>query len=287
MQRNTVSGPAAARRREVNNLLRPQSLLSNIDLTPRPSSTVSIGGKLYRRVDDGRADVLVELPRMSPAEQAMRERGVRQAVTMAGSPAAAAAFDVATLLGMSAEQRDRTMKFGEAVGSIFSAAAPLGATRATPGPVFRERLPPESFQRPASRPFTVKAGHPPGVQVSVTAAMVGTGRRTKPRQNPPGWRGNGPRYNEARAHLQAVNLGGSEDLANKMTLNQNPTNHPQMSKFEKDVATRARQGEVVEYTVMPLYRDPNDRPEVVILTATGSRQPPKAVLLSNKPYKRR
>lgn len=191
--------PSQPWRREVNNLLRPQSPLRDIDLTQRPGRTVSIGGKLYRTVDNGHAEVLVEVPFISPTEQAMRERGVRQAVTMAGSSAAAAAFDAATLLGASPEQRDVAMNIGAAVGSVFSAASPLGATRARPAPVDRNPFKEASVTRAAVRERPMSAsGLAQGGQVTATREVLGTGQRVNQRYDPPGWRGDGDRYEEDR-----------------------------------------------------------------------------------------
>ncbi len=38
-----------------------KSRSERLDLTPRPSSTVTIGGQTYRGFDNGRADVLVPI----------------------------------------------------------------------------------------------------------------------------------------------------------------------------------------------------------------------------------
>lgn len=66
-----------------------------------------------------------------------------------------------------------------------------------------------------------------------------------------------------------------------MTLTQTPTNSPQMSSFENDLARRVRAGEVIDYSVTPLYGDGALAPAAVLLTAAGTRSQPTARVIWN------
>jgi hypothetical protein len=44
-----------------------------------------------------------------------------------------------------------------------------------------------------------------------------------------------------------------------------------MSGFERKVANKARAGEVVEYSVTPLYKGGRRQPHTILLNALGSR----------------
>ncbi|MBL8773068.1 MAG: DNA/RNA non-specific endonuclease [Phenylobacterium sp.] len=118
-------------------------------------------------------------------------------------------------------------------------------------------------------------GNPQGTSAFVTRDMVGPGRRADRRIQPPGWQGDGRRYREARGHLHAAQLDGSyNDRRNFVTLRQDPTNNSHMKVFENDVARRARSGEVVEYSVTPIYdgRGGAKPPGMILMTARGSRR---------------
>jgi hypothetical protein len=56
-----------------------------------------------------------------------------------------------------------------------------------------------------------------------------------------------------------------------VTITQHPTNSPQMRDYEQDVARRVRAGEVVEYSVVPLYNEGMLPPSTIVMTAHGSR----------------
>ncbi|MGH6965912.1 MAG: DNA/RNA non-specific endonuclease [Phenylobacterium sp.] len=121
-----------------------------------------------------------------------------------------------------------------------------------------------------------------GATATITASMIGAGTRADWRQTPPGWQGNGRTYNEARGHLIAKLLGGlGGEPRNLVTLTHRGANAPQMSNFEREAARRARSGEVIEYSSLPLYGGRALPPEAVLLTALGSRGAPSAALIRN------
>ena len=62
--------------------------VARLDLKPRNGPTVSIGRKTYREIDNGRANVLVEVndTLASPAELAERRRGIERALFIADHP---------------------------------------------------------------------------------------------------------------------------------------------------------------------------------------------------------
>jgi len=113
--------------------------------------------------------------------------------------------------------------------------------------------------------------------------MLGTGARASRRLAPPGWQGNGNRYNEARGHLLAKSLGGAGGLESRnfVTLTQKGANSPQMQAFEQAVARKLHAGEVVDYSVTPLYDDGVLQPSLIVMTAHGSGSGPSARLVRN------
>ncbi|MFF4542785.1 DUF6531 domain-containing protein [Streptomyces sp. NPDC001435] len=95
------------------------------------------------------------------------------------------------------------------------------------------------------------------------------------RITPPGWRGNGDAFNEARGHLLARILGGPGKgrlgRQNLVTLTQNPSNSPVMSKYEAMVYAAVNDGEIVQYSVKPVYAGTNPIPLRLELRAYGNR----------------
>ncbi|MFN3583179.1 DNA/RNA non-specific endonuclease [Phenylobacterium sp.] len=147
----------------------------------------------------------------------------------------------------------------------------------------RASVTPTSLPRPNIRYRNAGAdGQATGVTATVTKSMLGTGTRADPRLTPPGWQGNGLTYNEARGHLLARQLGGrGDEPRNLVTLTQNAANSPHMSGFERQVARRVRDGEVVEYSATPLYSRGILPPAAMLLTAQGSRGAPAARIIQN------
>lgn len=114
-------------------------------------------------------------------------------------------------------------------------------------------------------------GRPTGVQATITEDMIGTGTKASQDIIPPGWSGNGIDFNEARGHLLGAQLGGSGDIAeNIVTLEQNPANSPVMRGFEIQVRNAVEGGQVVEYSVSPIYNGDNLVPRGVTINASGS-----------------
>ena len=127
-----------------------------------------------------------------------------------------------------------------------------------------------------------------GTNAWVTRDALGRGRRPDRRLEPPGWSGNGRTFNEARGHLHAGQLGGPhDDMRNFVTLTQNKANTPHMKTFEDSVAGRARAGEVIEYSVTPLYGAGVLPPGAILMTAHGSRGAPMARVVQNPAGRRK
>jgi len=75
----------------------------------------------------------------------------------------------------------------------------------------------------------------------------------------------------ARGHLLAKQLGGSgSEPHNIVTLFQNPVNTPFMSGYEALVRKAVESGEIVTYSVTPIYSGSELMPIAVTLQATGS-----------------
>lgn len=149
-----------------------------------------------------------------------------------------------------------------------SIAARLGRVGVLPTAVRVPRPPP-----PPPRPGTAfgaldDLGRPTGASATVTRDMLGTGSRAV--REPPGFGGQAAGH--ARGHLIARQLGGSgRDPRNLVTLFQRPANSPAMRGFENAVRAAVERGEVVRYTVQPIYRGSEVIPRAVTLTARGSR----------------
>jgi hypothetical protein len=262
-----------------------ESLADRVRRTPRPEPTVTIGRRPYAGVDSGRANVLVPAsdPQVSAAELAERRRAVSRLMFMADSPLGSAAYDVATAMDASPQARDGALVAGGLVDATMTGAAPFGVqVRGGASPPTRGSGP-LGFERPSVRSRGANAsGQAQGKDMTVTRPMLGTGSRANGRVNPPGWQGNGNKFNEGRAHLHAKQLGGlGKTLSDLVTLTQNPTNSSHMATFENKVMRRVRDGEVVEYFVRPLYRDGILPPTSILMSAYGSRGAPIARLVEN------
>lgn len=251
---------------------------------PPPIPTVWIGGRTYRQVDNGRANALVPFaPLVSPAELAERQRGIARVGFMAGSPIGSAAYDFATLANASPGARDGALVVGGLVDAAMTGAAPRGATaRGQTEPPKRQADPLPAMQVDIRLRNLNAKGQAQGANATITESMLGTGSKAYWRRKPPGWKGNGDIHNEARGHLLASELGGSgEDMRNLVTLTQNKANSPYMRSFERQVASRVRGGEVVEYSATPLYCEGVLPPSSILLTAYGSRGAPMARIIQN------
>ncbi|MFD7500487.1 DUF6531 domain-containing protein [Streptomyces sp. NPDC059850] len=127
-------------------------------------------------------------------------------------------------------------------------------------------------------------GRPTGVSACLRPEML---RKGTPAGDlwPPGWRGNGKLFNEARGHLLGNRLGGhgKGDLAyhNLVTQTNNPTNSPhQRDQVENEVFKAVKRGEIVQYTIKPIYEGTNPIPIRLEYTAFGNR----GFTLPNNPH---
>lgn len=247
------------------------------------AGTVTIGSQVYREIDNGRANVLVPAvnPYVSPAELADRRRVASQALSMAEQPLAGVAYGLATLAQASPQVRDGLMAFGSVADSALQGFVPRGVSSRKPTTPPRRDLLSPTLQRDSHRLGGLSTqGQASRSDATLTASLLGTGSKAK-RAPPPGWRGNGRTYNEARAHLVAASLGGSGGAQNIVTMTHNGVNNGLMSRFEGGVRDRVRTGEVIEYSAVPLYGKGALPPSAVLLTAFGSRQQPIAKVIMN------
>lgn len=261
------------------------SIVDQLNLEPSPGRTVSIEGRLYEQVDNGRANVLVPFgayPAAAPLN--VDQSGAVQRVDlMLSSPIGGAAYGISTLFGAPQEVSDAALMAGATADVALRFAPSAGVSRSPPILLEREAGALVIQQPRIFNPELNSSGQSGVGRATVIEGMLGTGTRATGRLKPAGWIGNGKKTSnnyinssrleslEARGHIIANLLGGSgKDIRNLMTLTQNPTNHPQMSAFEAMVAKRARNGEVVDYQVTPLYSEDFLPPSGVLMVAVGS-----------------
>ena len=252
---------------------------------PREDQTVSIGGQVYRSIDNGSANVLVKAddPLLPPERLAQQRAAIVRSLFMAQHPLAGGAYGIAVLANASQRACDGALAVGGLADTVLQGAAPLGAW-IRPRPSLQEpKLPAETWVRPSIRLRDQNdKGQALGINATLTSRLLGTGSDTNRRMSPPGWQGNGRIYNESRGHLLARRLGGSgKDPRNIVTMTQNGTNNPEMSKFEGRVAKLIKGGDIVEYSSIPLYNADSLPPSMVLLSAQGSRGAPMARLFRN------
>jgi len=114
-------------------------------------------------------------------------------------------------------------------------------------------------------------GRPTQIQARITQDMIGTGSAASRNIQPPGFITGARGSNRARGHLLGEQLGGSgREARNLVTLQQNPANSPRMRDFETAVRQAVEGGQVVEYTVTPIYNLTGRIPQGVTLSARGS-----------------
>lgn len=126
-------------------------------------------------------------------------------------------------------------------------------------------------------------GRPTGITARITPDMIGTGAKAG-RPTPPGWVDNS---GFARGHLFARQLGGGKEAENIVTLIQRPVNAPVMSGFEGAVRTAVEgtkdvPGQIVNYTVTPLYKGSELMPAAVQIIAKGEDGFNLAVTILNR-----
>ncbi|MFF5709973.1 DUF6531 domain-containing protein [Streptomyces sp. NPDC012756] len=121
-------------------------------------------------------------------------------------------------------------------------------------------------------------GRPTGVYACLRPEIIDAKKGTEAgKLKPPGWRGDGTAFNEARGHLLADRLGGAGKgrLAwhNLVTQTQTPTNSPdqrdQVEQVIFDQVTKNK--EVVQYHIKPIYAGSNPIPIRLEFTAFGNK----------------
>lgn len=259
----------------------PYRRIDAIRRAPRLSPTVRIGGQTYREVDNGRANVLVPVDdtRFTPAERAAQQEGIVRSLFMAEHPFGAIGYGVAATAGAPQRTRDALL---QGLGLVDEAAS---------GGVFRARItrprpnPPQQALN-LTRPSIVyrernAEGQARGATASVAQSMRSNGTKARRRIRPVGYVDSGEPWNHDKGHLIASRFGGSgRDPANLMTLERS-ANQEHMKDFENDVARRVRGGETIDYSVTPLYANGRSPPSLVLMTAFGHREGPKARLIRN------
>ena len=124
-------------------------------------------------------------------------------------------------------------------------------------------------------------GRPTGVVAHIDKNMINTGSKPKSTIRPPGFKGG--KFNHARGHLLANQLGGSgKDKRNLVTLYQNPVNSPKMRDFENELAKTIKGGEAINYIVVPKYKGNSEKPFAITLIAVGNKGLKKGVTILNK-----
>jgi hypothetical protein len=259
----------------------PFARVDAVRTAPRDDKTITIGDRMYRALDTGGSIKLVPYdPLYTPADRAAQKEGVVRALFMAGHPIGAMAYGGATLAGAPQETRDAVLVAGGLVDGMGAGGrAPIRTPRLqAPGPQVKvPRTPKVRF-----RPLT-PSGQPTGVTASITPDMLRTGSKARRRIAPPDFVAG-----DSRGHLYGNELGGTgADRRNLITITQTPTNSPQMSSFEGAVARRVRAGEAIEYSSTPLYGPRSLAPSGILLTATGPREPPRALYIQNPAGRRR
>lgn len=236
--------------------------------SPDPKAPVGAPGD---RTLDSRDIVHPRNPQLSPGELAAQRQALDRVAVMTGSPLAGAAYGVASLFGASPQTRDRALSAGGAADALIMGIAPFGPSRPGRIPPPRAGSPIQQFEAGAIRYRELNAdGQAMGMNSTLRSQLLGTGTDAYPRRTPPGWRGNGNKYNEARAHLLGRQLGGvGKDSRNLVTMTHNGANTPEMRDFENGVARRVAAGEVIEYSATPIYGRGVGPPAGVLLTADG------------------
>ncbi|GHF40825.1 hypothetical protein GCM10010218_22800 [Streptomyces mashuensis] len=97
-------------------------------------------------------------------------------------------------------------------------------------------------------------GRPYEMNATITRDMLDEGTKAREALRPPGFLGG--YYQQGRGHMLARVLGGSGDtLDNLFTITQNPTNHPEMWRWEKAIYDSVKKHGVATYNVYLEYTD--------------------------------
>ncbi|WP_369189729.1 LamG-like jellyroll fold domain-containing protein [Streptomyces sp. R08] len=116
-----------------------------------------------------------------------------------------------------------------------------------------------------------------GVTARLTKDNIGG--KTDPQVDPAGWE-SGKGYN--RAHLLGAQLGGSNKLPENFVTMHAYANSPIMRGIENKVAAAVKGGEIVDYTVRPIYEGDNPLPLAVVIRATGDQGLSIAKVIMNR-----
>ena len=114
-------------------------------------------------------------------------------------------------------------------------------------------------------------GRPTGVAARLTANSIAAGGSPAlSKIRPPGFLGGAA--GQARGHLLGNQLGGSgADPRNLITIFQNPANSPAMRGVENQIRALVEQGQVVDYSVIPIYLGSEPVAVGITLRAQGDR----------------
>jgi hypothetical protein len=249
------------------------SPVADLDLRARPDSAFRLGNKWFREIDNGVANVLQEVddPMVSPLERAAQREAIARARFIADHPLGGLGYGLATLANASPGGRDAALMLGGLADTVTSGAAPFGSAPRVQTPPPRTEIRPTPVSRPQVRFRDLNAnGQATGVTATLTPAIMGKGSLAIRKLQPPGWQGDGDKFNEARGHLLGKQLGGTgKTMQNLVTQTQTPSNNSWMRRFEDQVARRVRSGEIIEYHATPFYNDGILPPESIFLTALG------------------
>ena len=129
-------------------------------------------------------------------------------------------------------------------------------------------------------------GRATGIEATITADMIGTGTKANASIIPTGFAGGGPGSpGHARGHLLGKQLGGSgDDSRNLVTLFQTPVNSPIMRDYENSIRKAVEDGEIVKYSVTPMYNGNELIPRGITLNASGSGGFSLNVTILNRKY---
>lgn len=241
-----------------------------------------IGDRTYREIDNGRANVLVPVlnPLFTSKELAERKQGAERALFMANNPVAGALYGVASLANAPPRVRDVAMTIGGVADAAMSGAAARNAPVRRPTPTGKA-APIVPWDGGFHYREANAAGQSQGFK-AVLAAPLGMGGGTKKHIKPPGFISGKPPHKHHRAHLAGKQLGGHADQLKKVfAATGNPTNSPLMRDFENDGARRVRAGEILDYSVTPFYNPGVPAPAMVLMTMSGDRGPPRALIVEN------
>lgn len=261
----------------------PSGRLESVRRAPHLSPTVTIGDRTYREIDNGRANVLVPVlnPLFTSKELAERKQGAERALFMANNPVAGALYGVASLANAPPRVRDVAMTIGGVADAAMSGAAARNAPVRRPPPIGKAI--PITPRDGSIRYREANAeGQSQGMMAVLAARMLRTGTKAKQSMKPPGFISGKEPHNHDRAHLLAKQLGGHADgLKEAFASTRRPTNATVMLGFEKDAARRVRGGEILDYSVTPLYNPGVPAPAMVLMTMSGDRGPPSALIVEN------